>query len=363
MKRRNFLQLMMVLTPKVWAMGLKSKFFGKKEVKMIKNEIPIDFQWPTQNPFLFCVHHFDKYPKGNSNQGLDSKYFSGRNIGQDFNLKDGFRLYHGKEIPGFPVHPHRGFETITIVRKGYVDHADSMGAAGRYGQGDVQWMTAGRGVQHSEMFPLLNSDKDNTLELFQIWLNLPKVNKMVAPDFKMLWANEIPSIVEEKTKISLINGVYKNHANFNAPKNSWAADKNNLVNIMLVNIEDGGQFVLSASEDGVNRTIYIFEGGSYSVNDEPKKGKAAYFLDPTVELKISAKSSLQVLILEAKNIDEPVEQYGPFVMNSRKEIADTIKDYQKDQFGGWPWSRTDMIHGSKIERFAKYPDGKIVKPN
>lgn len=108
---------------------------------MIKQSTPIELHWPTQEPFLFCAHHLDRYPEGNKNLGLDSKHFAGRQMGSDFNEKDGFRIYHGEEIPGFPVHPHRGFETITIVRRGYADHADSLGAAGRYGEGDVQWMT------------------------------------------------------------------------------------------------------------------------------------------------------------------------------------------------------------------------------
>ncbi len=91
---------------------------------------------------------------------------AGREIGNDFVGLDGWSMYHGDVVPGFPVHPHRGFETVTIVRTGLVDHADSLGAAGRYGSGDVQWLTAGRGVQHSEMFPLFNPDRDNPLELF-----------------------------------------------------------------------------------------------------------------------------------------------------------------------------------------------------
>jgi redox-sensitive bicupin YhaK (pirin superfamily) len=135
---------------------------------------PLGFQWETADPFLFCVHHEDNFPNGNEQMGPEAKYLNGRHMGDDFIIKDGFRMYHGKSVPGFPGHPHRGFETITVVRKGIVDHADSMGAAGRYGNGDVQWMTAGKGVQHSEMFPLVHADKENTMELFQIWLNLPK---------------------------------------------------------------------------------------------------------------------------------------------------------------------------------------------
>jgi redox-sensitive bicupin YhaK (pirin superfamily) len=82
-------------------------------------------------------------------------------------------MYHGSTVPGFPEHPHRGFETITFARKGYIDHSDSLGAAARFGRGDVQWMTAGSGVVHCEMFPLLSPDGPNTVELFQIWMNLP----------------------------------------------------------------------------------------------------------------------------------------------------------------------------------------------
>jgi len=145
----------------------------------IRNIEPLGFPWKTQDPFIFCAYHRDEYPEGNSNQGVNAQELHGRAIGQDFVGKDGWRMYHGSSIPGFPYHPHRGFETITINKEGVVDHSDSLGAAGRFMAGDVQWMTAGKGIQHSEMFPLVNRDQGNPLEIFQIWLNLPKVSKMV----------------------------------------------------------------------------------------------------------------------------------------------------------------------------------------
>ena len=102
------------------------------------------FPWQTVDPFLFCVYHVDDYPAGTEAMGPKAS-LEGRNLGQDFGNKDGWNMYHGKEIPGFPRHPHRGFETVTFTRRGLIDHSDSLGATARFGGGDVQWMTAGKG--------------------------------------------------------------------------------------------------------------------------------------------------------------------------------------------------------------------------
>jgi len=114
--------------------------------------ISLGSQWQTLDPFLFCAHHEDAYPNGNGSFGPDAT-LDGRSIGSDFSGTDGWSMYHGSAVPGFPQHPHRGFETITFARRGLIDHSDSLGATARFGKGDVQWMTAGSGIVHSEMFP------------------------------------------------------------------------------------------------------------------------------------------------------------------------------------------------------------------
>jgi len=157
----------------------------------------------TADPFLFCVYHKDRYPPGNGHMEAP---FPGN--GADFNSDADFRMYHGDLIPGFPQHPHRGFETITATISGLVDHADSMGNAGRYGQGDVQWMTAGSGIVHSEMFPLLNAEQDNAQRFFQIWLNLPAKSKMVDPNFTMFWAHQVPKYEVDKAAVTVWAGHY-----------------------------------------------------------------------------------------------------------------------------------------------------------
>ena len=155
--------------------------------------VELGFPWPGLDPFIFTVHHFDAYPAGNDDLGPAAS-LGGRDIGVDFSYLDGWSMYHGDVVPGFPQHPHRGFETVTVVRRGYVDHSDSLGATARYGQGDVQWLTTGSGIMHAEMFPLLDPNGPNPMELFQIWLNLPPESKMVPAYFGMLWGEDIPRI-------------------------------------------------------------------------------------------------------------------------------------------------------------------------
>lgn len=331
------------------------------EKKNIKRIFSLGFPWETQDPFLFCVHHEDFYPKGNGNLGPISS-LEGRNLGNDFTIKDGFRMYHGKQVPGFPGHPHRGFETITVVRKGFVDHADSAGGAGRYGNGDVQWMTAGKGLQHSEMFPLLNSDKDNPLELFQIWINLPKKSKFVEPTFKMLWAEDqaVEYFTDDnsvKTKIEVVTGAIKKTTT-SPPKDSWAADASNQVAIWNITIQANGKFILPKAQTGLNRTIYFHEGDKITVDGiEIDKYKGVDLRsDVDIALK-NGNAEARILMLQGKPINEKVVQYGPFVMNSQEEIEQAMIDYQRTQFGGWPWDKNDPTHGTTLKRFAKYPDG------
>lgn len=331
--------------------------------KLISNIKPLGFTWETRDPFLFCVHHLDHYPAGNDQLG-PSASLAGRNLGQDFTTRDGWRMYHGEKVPGFPAHPHRGFETVTVVLDGFVDHSDSHGAAGRYGGGDVQWMTAGAGLQHAEMFPLLNRDKPNNLELFQIWLNLPKAGKFVKPHFKMLWAEEIPvySVKDEAGKSTDVKIIAGKIGNVTAPSpapDSWAANPDHEVGIWLIRMEAGAQWVVPQASPEINRSLYFYRGSEISVAGIPVSPYHSLELlaDGQVIIK-NGNSMAFMLLLQAMPINEPVVQHGPFVMNTPAEINEAIYDYRKTEFGGWPWNEYDHVHPREKGRFARFADGK-----
>ena len=332
----------------------------------LKDVKPLGFVWETSDPFLFCVHHLDNYPPGNEMSGPAAS-LQGRDIGQDFTLKDGWRMYHGDIVPGFPAHPHRGFETITIVLDGFVDHSDSAGAAGRYGMGDVQWMTAGRGVQHAEMFPLLSQEHRNRMELFQIWMNLPAINKFVTPHYKMLWAEDMTkvSILDQQAKtthLTLIAGALDSSVAVPPPPDSWAADPAHAVSIWIIQMEPGATWRLPAGSPDIKRHGYFFEGSKLEINGETVPASHAFELNPQEAVLLKAgPDSVRLLLLQGKPIGEPVVQYGPFVMNSKQEIKEAYADYRKDEFGGWPWPRYDPVHPPEVGRFAKYADGAIEK--
>lgn len=326
---------------------------------------PLGFPWETSDPFLFCAYHEDQYPKGNDTLGPDAT-LNGRNLGQDFVLKDGWRMYHGTKVPGFPAHPHKGFETVTIVQKGLVDHSDSLGAAGRFGNGDVQWMTAGKGVQHSEMFPLLNKEDENPFLLFQIWLNLPKSKKNVSPHFKMLWSEEIPKItfndhLNNTIEITLIAGKLEHETPPYPAPDSWAADPENEVMICTMKMSPNMEYTLPKASKGINRSLYFFKGNEMFSEGYTIPLNHEIILDANQEFTFkNGDTETHLLMLQGKPINENVVQHGPFVMNSHDEIRDAISEYQQTEFGGWPWPSYDHVHEKSKGRFALYPNGKEV---
>ena len=333
---------------------------------------PLGFPWETIDPFLFCVYHDDAYPQGNAQMGPAAS-LAGRDIGQDFSRKDGWSMYHGGVAPGFPAHPHRGFETVTIVRKGLIDHADSLGAKARFGRGDVQWLTAGRGVVHSEMFPLLDQSAPNPLELFQIWLNLPARAKMAPPHFTMLWSQDIPRLTVNDagggvTEVAVIAGRLVSDAGAFAPlappPDSWAAQADSDVAIWTIGMAPGARWTLPAATGAqTRRRLYFFKGRSATVGGRAVNGSSVIELraSDTVEL-VNGEGEAEFLLLQGQPIGEPVVQYGPFVMNTQAEIRQTLTDYQRTGFGGWPWPDSAPVHGRDPARFALRPDGDEERP-
>lgn len=327
---------------------------------------PLGFPWATSDPFLFCAHHEDYYPGGNEALGPNVP-LTGRNLGNDFTIKDGFRMYHGKTVPGFPAHPHTGFETVTIVTKGLVDHSDSLGAAGRFGNGDVQWMTAGRGVQHSEMFPLLKSDAENPFELFQIWLNLPEKSKKAEPHFAMLWKEDIPTIEiydkdQNKTTIDLIAGEMNGKKAPDPAPDSWAANPHNEVAIWTIKMDANAKFELPKSSKDLSKSLYFYKGNTIKIGDQNLEPNICIKLQSDAECLIENGSEpAYLLMLQGKPIEEPVVQHGPFVATSAQGIQNAMNTFYATEFGGWPWETHDHVHDKTKGRFALYADGTLVE--
>ena len=318
--------------------------------------------WETPNPFLFCVHHLDFYPKGDGRFGPAAS-LAGRAIGQDFGGKDGWNLYHGATVPGFPQHPHRGFETVTVVRRGLVDHSDSLGAQARYGEGDVQWLTAGAGIQHAEMFPLVHEDRENTLELFQIWLNLPAADKMAPPFFAMFWADTVPlARPAEGVEATVVAGALGDSLPPAPPPHSYASRPGSDVAIWTIRMEAGAAWTMPPAARGSNRFLYFFSGRNLRIAGEAIARPTLVVVDPEAPLLLEAADApVELLVLQGKPLAEPVAQYGPFVMNTRAELQQSFADYQRTQFGGWPWAGPDPVNGSQ-GRFARRPDGAVERP-
>lgn len=327
---------------------------------------PLSFPLQPADPFLFAAYHNDAYPKGTATMAPAAS-LAGRAIGQDFSGKDGWSMYHGQVHAGFPQHPHRGFETVTIVRQGFVDHSDSLGATARFGPGDVQWLTAGKGIVHCEMFPLLQQDRPNPLDLFQIWLNLPANKKFASPYFSMLWKGSIPvhqfrDAEDRLTEVTQVAGALNGVAGPTPPPDSWASDPRSDLAIWTLRMAPHAQWTLPASQADTRRNLCFFKGHSMRIEGQNLPVRhLIQFQGGPVSL-INGPETAELLLLQGRPIGEPVVQYGPFVMNTNLEIQQTLQDYRRTGFGGWPWPDNAPLHPAQSGRFARYPDGRVIQP-
>jgi len=231
---------------------------------------------------------------------------------------------------GVDVHPHKGFETVTIAYKGSVAHHDSAGSCGVVNPGDVQWMTAGNGILHKEYHEKEYSQKGGPYEMVQLWVNLPKKDKSTAPHYQALTAGQMGKV---QLPDGLVNVIAGQLAVAGQPdKVKGPAETYTPVNLFDIKLNQGGEisFPIPASH---NTALLVIEG-NITVNDRTAPPHSfVIFKNEGEDISIKALENSVVLLLSGEPIDEPIVSYGPFVMNTQEEIYEAIHDFQRGKFG------------------------------
>ncbi len=233
----------------------------------------------------------------------------------------------GGKRHGVGEHPHRGFETVTIIYQGEVDHRDSGGGGGHIGPGDVQWMTAGAGVVHDEFHSDAFTRTGGTLEMVQLWVNLPARDKMTPPAYQTLLDADIPSVSlpDEAGRVRVIAGAFAGQLG--------PAQTHTPINVWDIRLEQGGRTRLQVPE--AHTAALVVLRGTVEVNGSAVAREAQMVLldRAGTDVLIEANTEATMLLLGGEPIDEPVVGYGPFVMNTQAEIQQAIEDFQSGRFG------------------------------
>lgn len=228
---------------------------------------------------------------------------------------------------GVGQHPHRGFETVTIVYDGEVSHRDSHGGGGTIGPGDVQWMTAGSGVIHEEFHSKAYSEKGGPFRMIQLWVNLPAKNKMDPPRYQAILDAEIPVVEHGKASARLIAG--------SLDGTTGPASTHSPMNIWDVKITDGGETSLPIP-DGQNTMLVVLGGHIEVAGQRINAAEIARFSVDGEGVTFTAAPNTRLLVLTGVPLNEPVVGHGPFVMNTMQEIQQAFADFQSGRFGGIP---------------------------
>jgi redox-sensitive bicupin YhaK (pirin superfamily) len=240
----------------------------------------------------------------------------------------GPKEYGPGEAKGAPDHPHRGFETVTYLLEGSFQHKDSNGNAGRLGPGDVQWMTAGAGVVHSEMPEKEFAKVGGRLHGFQLWVNLPRRDKMTKPRYQDVRSADIPVAGAEGTSVRVIAG--------EALGKKAVIDTRTPIMYLHYTLKPGAKVEQQVPRE-YNAFAYVVEGEGEFGSKRARRGQMAIFErdgdSVTIAAPKDAASDLSVLLIGGVPLNEPVARYGPFVMNTQEEIYQAIEDYQQGRFG------------------------------
>lgn len=231
------------------------------------------------------------------------------------------------ERRGVGQHPHRGFETVTIVYKGELEHRDSTGSGGKIGPGDVQWMTAASGILHEEFHSEGFAKTGGTLEMVQLWVNLPAKDKMAAAGYQTILDGDIPSIAlkDQAGSLRLIAGEFDGHT---GPARTFTS-----IDVWDLRL-NGGKLLTLDLHEGRNTALVVLRG-TVQVNgvELVREGQLALFERNGQQLSLEANNDAVVLLLSGEPIDEPIVGHGPFVMNSEQEIQQAFADFQSGRFG------------------------------
>lgn len=231
------------------------------------------------------------------------------------------------ERRGVGQHPHRGFETVTIVYKGELEHRDSTGSGGKIGPGDVQWMTAASGILHEEFHSEGFAKTGGTLEMVQLWVNLPAKDKMAAAGYQTILDGDIPSIAlkDQAGSLRLIAGEFDGHT---GPARTFTS-----IDVWDLRL-NGGKLLTLDLHEGRNTALVVLRG-TVQINGQElvREGQLALFERNGQQLSLEANNDAVVLLLSGEPIDEPIVGHGPFVMNSEQEIQQAFADFQSGRFG------------------------------
>jgi len=242
----------------------------------------------------------------------------------DFNAETYFSP--SEKQRGVDVHPHKGFETVTIAYKGSVAHHDSTGNSGIINPGDVQWMTAGSGILHKEYHEKEFSNKGGPFEMVQLWVNLPKKDKSTPPHYQAITANKMGK-VQLADDGGVVNVIAGNLSGVTGPAFTYSP-----VNLFDIKLNIDGVF--NAAIPASHNTAVLMINGNVQVNDTPvAEHSFVLFGNEGQDIVIKANEGAVVLLLSGEPINEPIASYGPFVMNTQLEIYEAIEDFQAGKFG------------------------------